>query len=143
MRASCELAQTFLDYSCALRSWALCTRLVPCLSYDFASPGSGQDAVQGLHLSTVLQLLVAYECVYVRLGTRQQVGVALLPCSMYCSAKANLGGDRALPFVVALLQLWQEVLEWSAPYRARYRAAKNVFDGWWEVRTERCAPARF
>lgn len=72
-------------------------------------------------------------------GRALQFGVALLACSMYLSAEANLGGNRALPFVVALLQLWQEVLGWSAPYRARYRAAKNVFDAWWEVRTERCA----
>ena len=45
---------------------------------------------------------------------------------------------RTLPFVVAVLQLWQGYLQWSAPYRARYRAAKGRFDAWWEVRTERC-----
>lgn len=50
-------------------------------------------------------------------------------------------GCRALPFVVALLQLWQSFVLWSAPYRARFRAAKSVFDDWWEVRTERSAPA--
>ncbi|KAK9836115.1 hypothetical protein WJX81_002408 [Elliptochloris bilobata] len=44
---------------------------------------------------------------------------------------------RALPFVVALLQLWQRYLDWSAPYRGRYSAAKGAFDAWWEVRTER------
>ena len=42
---------------------------------------------------------------------------------------------------MALLQLWQSVILWSAPYRARLRAAKRVFDDWWEVRTERSAPA--
>lgn len=47
---------------------------------------------------------------------------------------------RALPFVLAVLQLWQGYLQWSAPFRARYSAAKGRFDAWWAVRTERFVP---